>query len=312
MSQNPCNNPNISTTLRNSTLSNHEEQCQQVRGRSRNHQFRLFSTSDAYGITDDTTTSTPTALNIVVPSHITSKTSIVSKSSLPSQILDPSNQTHNLHLSKMNSWMEQPHSTSSSSAKKCQVKPERVEKLNFADSKNKSPPKKSPQHDVKHLKQRPFQNQTEPEICGDAAKLNGQLNEIFVRRLEEIENVARGDTDIKLVTYQEWVDMLMQINEVIIANMVDLESEVAEKLECMKRKINSSCSQTSNIEQKYRLDICSLMQLIKNAYHHDNWDTQGLDFHTVNLTEIFGSRETAESFDADQDSRNRARRRSIF
>lgn len=86
--------------------------------------------------------------------------------------------------------------------------------------------------------------------------------------------------------------MLMQINEVIIANMTDLESEVAERLECMKRRIQSSCSQTSNNEHKYRQDICSLMKLIKNAYRHDNWDIQGLEFQTVNLTEILGMRNT--------------------
>lgn len=84
----------------------------------------------------------------------------------------------------------------------------------------------------------------------------------------------------------------MQINEIVISNMADLESEVAEKLECMKRRIQSTCSQTSNNEHKYRQDICSLMKFIKNAYHHDNWDTQGLQFQTVNLTEILDMRNT--------------------
>ncbi|XP_017481914.1 PREDICTED: uncharacterized protein LOC108370964 [Rhagoletis zephyria] len=82
----------------------------------------------------------------------------------------------------------------------------------------------------------------------------------------------------------------MQINDVIIGNMADLESEVAERLESMKRRIKSTCSQTSNIEQKYRQDICSLMKLLKNAYHYNHWDIQGLELQTVNLNDIFGSR----------------------
>lgn len=77
--------------------------------------------------------------------------------------------------------------------------------------------------------------------------------------------------------------------------MTDLESEVAERLECMKRRIQSSCSQTSNNEQKYRQDICSLMKLLKNAYQYDNWDIQGLEFQTVNLNEILGTRNTTVS-----------------
>ncbi|XP_069962537.1 putative leucine-rich repeat-containing protein DDB_G0290503 isoform X7 [Bactrocera oleae] len=309
MNQNPSKNRNMSGSLKNSTPQT-PNTCSQVPSRPRNRQFRLMSTS--VNEEELTPNSPPTILNIVVPSQIGSETSVVSagfnaaslnvvtKSSVPfvsSPMLDSHEYYENSQHPQYDSWLEQSHSTIKSSTKKCQSKSTKTEKAfskeeSFESQQSASicHPCKPPQHDVSYLKQRQYRSET--GNCGDAAKLNGQLNEMFVRRFIDIENVAQGDTDIKLVTYQEWVTMLMQINEVIIANMTDLESEVAERLECMKRRIQSSCSQTSNNEHKYRQDICSLMKLIKNAYRHDNWDIQGLEFQTVNLTEILGMRNT--------------------
>ncbi|XP_023159218.1 interaptin isoform X1 [Ceratitis capitata] len=339
MSQNPSKNPNMSGKLRNTTnITSNPNACPQVRGRAVNRQFRLISRTGAHENEEDVPTNAPPAiLNIVVPSHIGSETSVVSsrtnaaalnvvtKSSLPSAISDARDYDYDSQYPEIDEWIEKSHSSIRSSTKKCQSKTLKTEKhfskeetLDSRPLAPKScPPCKSPQHDVNFLKQRLVQYRAETESCGDAAKLNGQLNEIFVRRLVDIENVAKGDMDVKLTTYQEWVNLLLQINETIIGNMTDLESEVAERLECMKRRIQSSCSQTSNNEQKYRQDICSLMKLLKNAYQYDNWDIQGLEFQTVNLNEILGTRNTTCSdperprntrhdyYDDDQESRNR-------
>ncbi|XP_049305899.1 polyamine-modulated factor 1-binding protein 1 isoform X7 [Bactrocera dorsalis] len=311
MNQNLSKSTNMSGRLKNSTPQT-PNICPQVRSRPRNRQFRLMSTSA--NEEELSSNSPPTILNIVVPSHIGSETSVVSaglnaaslnvvaKSSapfVPSPMLDSNAYYENSQHPQYDSWLEESNSIIKSSTKKCQPKSTKTEKSFSKEHHFESQqsaticyPFKPLQHDVSYLKQRLVKYRAETESCGDAAKLNGQLNEIFIRRLVDIENMAKGDTDIKLVTYQEWVDMLMQINEVIIGNMTDLESEVAEKLECMKRRIQSSCSQTSNNEHKYRQDICSLMKLIKNAYHHDNWDIEGLEFQTVNLPEILGTRNT--------------------
>ncbi|XP_023159225.1 interaptin isoform X5 [Ceratitis capitata] len=328
MSQNPSKNPNMSGKLRNTTnITSNPNACPQVRGRAVNRQFRLISRTGAHENEEDVPTNAPPAiLNIVVPSHIGSETSVVSsrtnaaalnvvtKSSLPSAISDARDYDYDSQYPEIDEWIEKSHSSIRSSTKKCQSKTLKTEKhfskeetLDSRPLAPKScPPCKSPQHDVNFLKQRLVQYRAETESCGDAAKLNGQLNEIFVRRLVDIENVAKGDMDVKLTTYQEWVNLLLQINETIIGNMTDLESEVAERLECMKRRIQSSCSQTSNNEQKYRQDICSLMKLLKNAYQYDNWDIQGLEFQTVNLNEILGTRNTTHDYyDDDQESRNR-------
>ncbi|XP_053959403.1 interaptin isoform X2 [Anastrepha ludens] len=330
MSQIPCKNPTASGRHKNNTMQNLNI-CPQVRGRSRNRQFRLISTSDALETGNDISPGPPAILNIVVPRHISSETSVissrinveslnvVSNSSMPSRTLDHNEFDDEPHFSELDSWMDQKHSTIKPSTKKCQPTEKLCHKVKSAETvrpMKSSQPCKPPQYDVNCLQQRLVKYRAEMKGCGDAAKLNGQLNEIFVQRLVDIENVAKDDTDIKLVTYQEWVDMLMQINEVIIGNMVDLESEVAERLECMKSRIKSTCSEGSSIEQKYRQDICSLMKLIKNAYHHDNWDIQGLEFHTVNLNEILGAKNATcsdperannlrDPFEDDQDSCNR-------
>ncbi|XP_054082246.1 early endosome antigen 1 isoform X3 [Zeugodacus cucurbitae] len=308
MDQNPSRNANMSGRLKNSTAHN-PNVCPQVRGRPRNRQFRLTSTSA--NEEELAPNSPPTILNIVVPSQIGSETSVVSsrlnttslnvvtKSSAPfTSMLESHESNEDTQKPEFDSWNDQSHATIKSSTKKCQSKSSKAERGFSKEESFEShlsvtacQPCKPAQHDVSYLKQRLVKYRAETESCGDAARLNGQLNEIFVRRLVDIENVATGDTDIKLVTYQEWVDMLMQINEVIIGNMADLESEVAERLECMKRRIQSTCSQTSSNEHKYRQDICALMKLIKNAYHHDNWDIQGLEFQTVNPTEILGMRD---------------------
>lgn len=215
MNQNLSKNSNMSGRLKNSTPQN-PRICPQVRSRPRNRQFRLMSTSA--NEEELIPNSPPNILNIVVPSQIGSETSVVSsrlnaaslnvvtKSSVPfapSSMLDSHDYDENLLHPEYDSWLEQSHSTIKSSTKKCQTPPSKTENAFSKKEKFESDQSDTTrhsctplQHDVSYLKQRLVKYRAETESCGDAAKLNGQLNEIFVRRLVDIENVAKGDTDV--------------------------------------------------------------------------------------------------------------------
>lgn len=75
--------------------------------------------------------------------------------------------------------------------------------------------------------------------------------------------------------------------------MEELESEVAERLQCLRRKVNTDCRRSQSDELlKCRQDINSLIRIVQNAYHNDAWDFQGLSFETISLSQILGDGET--------------------
>uniref|UniRef100_A0A1B0APV9 Uncharacterized protein n=1 Tax=Glossina palpalis gambiensis TaxID=67801 RepID=A0A1B0APV9_9MUSC len=130
-------------------------------------------------------------------------------------------------------------------------------------------------------------------LVGDSAKLSEQINGVFLNRLQDIDNNADGHRDLKLITYQEWVDILLKMNQSIITNMEELESEVAERLQCLRQKVNTDCRRSQSDELlKCRQDINSLIRIVQNAYHNDTWDFQGLSFETISLSQILCDGET--------------------
>ncbi|KAL9924469.1 yuri gagarin isoform 2-T6 [Glossina fuscipes fuscipes] len=130
-------------------------------------------------------------------------------------------------------------------------------------------------------------------LVGDSAKLSEQINGVFLNRLQDIDNNADGHRDLKLITYQEWVDILLKINQSIITNMEELESEVAERLQCLRQKVNTDCRRSQSDELlKCRQDINSLIRIVQNAYHNDTWDFQGLSFETISLSQVLCDGET--------------------
>ncbi|XP_046809630.1 paramyosin isoform X1 [Lucilia cuprina] len=128
------------------------------------------------------------------------------------------------------------------------------------------------------------------DVCiGDSAKLNySHLNSIYSKRIEDIDANVWGDKDLKIITYQEWVEMLTKINESFIVNMEALETEVAEQLELVQRKVNSNCRHSQGNElMKCRKDIDTLLKYIKNARNYNSWDLQGFTFETITPSQLF-------------------------
>ncbi|KAM7353730.1 yuri gagarin isoform 2-T4 [Cochliomyia hominivorax] len=134
-----------------------------------------------------------------------------------------------------------------------------------------------------------LKNRSGSDVCvGDGAKLNFKvLNDIFSKRIEHIDADVRGDKDLKIVTYQEWVEMLTKINESFITNMDELEREVAERLKLVQSKVNSNCRHSQGNElMKCRKDIDTLLKYIQNARNYNTWDLQGLTFETITPSQV--------------------------
>lgn len=84
--------------------------------------------------------------------------------------------------------------------------------------------------------------------------------------------------------------MLLKINHSVLTSMEELESEVAKCLECAqcKAKPGYRLNQSSEL-LKCRQDIKTLIKIVQNAYHHNNWNFDGISLATVSLSQILGA-----------------------
>lgn len=92
---------------------------------------------------------------------------------------------------------------------------------------------------------------------------------------------------LKIITYQEWIDMLTRVSESFITNMDELEREVAERLKLVQSKVSSNCRHSQGNElMKCRKDIETLLKYIQNARNYNTWDLQGLTFETITPAQV--------------------------
>ncbi|XP_073821585.1 yuri gagarin [Musca autumnalis] len=127
-------------------------------------------------------------------------------------------------------------------------------------------------------------------LCGNSTQINGVLNDIYRVRLQDIDEKAGGDVDLKLDTYKEWVDMLLKINESTISNMEQLELEVTERLELLQRKVNSNCRHSQGNELlKARKDIDTLVKFIRDYCEYDPMNVRGITLESIPPAAVFGN-----------------------
>uniref|UniRef100_A0A1B0AGS0 Uncharacterized protein n=1 Tax=Glossina pallidipes TaxID=7398 RepID=A0A1B0AGS0_GLOPL len=120
------------------------------------------------------------------------------------------------------------------------------------------------------------------------AQIARLLNGIYLTRLQDIDNNGQCDKD--LITFQEWLDILLKINHSVLTNMEELESEMAKCLECARCKVKPGYRLNQSGELlKCRQDIKSLIKIVQNAYHHNNWNFDGISLATVSLSQILGA-----------------------
>ncbi|XP_017056827.1 LOW QUALITY PROTEIN: kinectin [Drosophila ficusphila] len=129
---------------------------------------------------------------------------------------------------------------------------------------------------------------------GDAADVNFELNNIFLKRLDEIDCLdgQSGDamytSQLRLVTYQEWVDFLLNVNSVILGNMSDLEEEAYGKIMNCFQSVQGEQQQAIEENRKLRKDMCSIIKFVQNAYHRGHWDKEGISLETLSVNQMLG------------------------
>lgn len=108
---------------------------------------------------------------------------------------------------------------------------------------------------------------------------------------------------MKLVTYQEWLDLLLKINDAIFANMEELEGAVNHRLRLINNLMMAHAS-VSDAEanarvdgqvKKYQKDIQTLICIIQRAYLQDDWNINDYTFETINANDVLGKSLTDES-----------------
>uniref|UniRef100_A0A1B0BNN6 Uncharacterized protein n=1 Tax=Glossina palpalis gambiensis TaxID=67801 RepID=A0A1B0BNN6_9MUSC len=127
-------------------------------------------------------------------------------------------------------------------------------------------------------------------FVSDSAKIIEQLNQMFLTRLRDVDVKGKGNRDLKLITYQEWVDILLKSNILLLINMEELESDICERLECLSHLMNTDQRDNESDELlKSRRDINSLIKIIQNAYRNEKWDFEGVSFETISLQDVLGA-----------------------
>ncbi|EDV31479.2 uncharacterized protein Dana_GF14532, isoform C [Drosophila ananassae] len=129
---------------------------------------------------------------------------------------------------------------------------------------------------------------------GDSDKVNFELNNIFLKRLDEIDCLedqggdAMHSSQLRLVTFQEWVDFLLNVNHVILGNMSALEDEAYGKILTCFQSVQGEQQQSLEENRKLRKDICAIIKLVQNAYHRNCWQTEGIHLETLTIRQLLG------------------------
>lgn len=154
-------------------------------------------------------------------------------------------------------------------------------------------------------------------ISGDASMINFELNDIFLKRLEDIDalgqesgdsGVSRGNqkiyksfvlsnfsrfsqSQLRLVTFQDWVDLLLHVNFIIFNNMSNLETESYAKIMSCFQSVRGEQQHVLDENRKLRKDICAIIKLVQEAYHHNNWCTDDMRLESLSVTQLLGIQE---------------------
>ncbi|XP_075153610.1 yuri gagarin isoform X2 [Haematobia irritans] len=137
-----------------------------------------------------------------------------------------------------------------------------------------------------------FRSISDASINDPPYRINEELNNVYRKRLDDINMNCQGDLELKCLTYSEWVETLLKVNQSLISNIHQLELEVYERLEYLQRRANSNCRHSQGNElMKCRKDIDSLLRFIQNSCKFDVADLSGVNFETISFANFYVSRD---------------------
>ncbi|KAI9590029.1 hypothetical protein GQX74_008197 [Glossina fuscipes] len=115
-------------------------------------------------------------------------------------------------------------------------------------------------------------------------KIYWQLTELFVKRLQNIGNVAKPCPKFK---------MNVNKSKTVITNIEKLESQVVRRLECLRSTVNIDRIHLQNAVDKMRQrnchdDIDSLIKIIESGYRHGNRVSRNLSSRSISRSQMLG------------------------
>ncbi|KMY90359.1 protein Daple isoform X1 [Drosophila simulans] len=129
---------------------------------------------------------------------------------------------------------------------------------------------------------------------GDAGNMSFELNSIFLKRLDEIDCLDEREGDdthtcqLRLVTFQEWVDFLLHVNSVILGNVSDLEKEAYSKIVSCCQSVQVRQQHTLEENRRLREDICAIIERVQTSPHCNNFDFNGISLETLTVNQLRG------------------------
>ncbi|EDW89765.2 early endosome antigen 1 isoform X3 [Drosophila yakuba] len=129
---------------------------------------------------------------------------------------------------------------------------------------------------------------------GDAGDMSFELNNIFLKRLDEIDCLDGHECDdmdtlqLRLGTFQEWVDFLLHVNSMILGNVSDLEKEAYSKIVACTQSVQGQQQQTLEENRKLRKDICAILSHVQTSPHCKTFDFHGISLETVTVSQLQG------------------------
>eukprot|EP00099_Drosophila_melanogaster_P024925 NP_723904.1 yuri gagarin, isoform C [Drosophila melanogaster] len=129
---------------------------------------------------------------------------------------------------------------------------------------------------------------------GDAGDMSFELNSIFLKRLDEIDCLDEHEGDdmhtcqLRLVTFQEWVDFLLHVNSVILGNVSDLEKEAYSKIVACCQSVQVRQQHTLEENRRLREDICAIIERVQHSPHCTDFDFNGISLETLTVNQLRG------------------------
>ncbi|XP_034129124.1 restin homolog isoform X2 [Drosophila guanche] len=137
-----------------------------------------------------------------------------------------------------------------------------------------------------------------PKLPDEAFQMNLKLNKNFLRRLADIDSLdcqesQGGDSmsiaqQVRLVTYQEWVEFLLHSNSVIFSNISELEKATYGKVMACMQSVKGEQQHTLDDSRKQRKDLCTIVKFLQNAYYKGVWDTTNMSLETMTVNQLLG------------------------
>ncbi|XP_033160953.1 uncharacterized protein LOC117141527 isoform X5 [Drosophila mauritiana] len=129
---------------------------------------------------------------------------------------------------------------------------------------------------------------------GDAGNMSFELNSIFLKRLDEIDCLDEREGDdthtcqLRLVTFQEWVNFLLHVNSVILGNVSDLEKEAYSKIVSCCQSVQVRQQHTLEENRRLREDICAIIERVQTSPNCNNFDFNGISLETLTVNQLRG------------------------